>query len=90
MEARSPVKHVVRNELHVRSPVLLVEHILEVRSGEHLACVVTRSAPRIKRATYRTTKTLAGIRKKNESIEHKPWNSGMYHGSEGLADSWYE
>ena len=88
MGTRSPVKHVVRDELHVRSPVLLVEDILEVRSGEYFTCVVTRSAPRIKRAAYGATNPSAG--NKTKSKEHKPWNSGMYHGSAGLADSWYE
>ena len=42
-----PVEHIVRNELDIRRPVLLVEHVLEVRAREQLTRVVAWPAPRI-------------------------------------------
>ena len=40
-----PVEHVVRDEFDVRGPVLLVEYILEVGSGQDGASVVARPRP---------------------------------------------
>ena len=46
----SPVYHVVRNEFDTGSPVLLVEHVLEVRARQRLTRVVAWPAPRVERA----------------------------------------
>ena len=47
-----PVEHVVRNQLDVGRPVVLVKHVLEVRSGEQPARVISKSAPNVEHASY--------------------------------------
>ena len=52
LEYLVPVEHIIRDQLHVRGPVILVEDVLEVRASKHLTRIVPRPTPWIERSAY--------------------------------------
>ena len=67
-ERNSPIKHIIANQLRVRRPVLLVEHVLEVWARQDSARVVTGAGPRVESAALELRHERRHCRRKVEEI----------------------